>query len=125
MIVRARTLALALLFAARASASLQASALFSDGLVLQTTDDDGPGAKISGTASPNAKIDLKSDPARITATTTADSKGDWILTVNATSGGPYNLMITSEHQGNFEHIQANDVLFGDVYLCSGVSLPEE
>ena len=111
-------IALLLVSVRASSATLRASALFSDGLVLQTTDGDGPGAKISGTAAPNEHITLSSSPPHATATTTADAAGQWVLTVNASAtGGPYMLLITGDHAG--ETLVAHDVLFGDVYLCSG------
>ena len=110
--------------AATADATLQASSLFSDGAVLQTTDDGGPGAKVSGTSAPNEKISLKTslkadDGGRLPPDvihTTADGSGQWILALNATSGGPYKMTI-ADSKGH--KVVANDVMIGDVYICSG------
>ena len=109
-----------LTYAVTADATLHASSLFSDGAVLQTTDDGGPGAKISGTSAPNEKISLKADDGgRLPPDvfyTTADGSGQWILALNATSGGPYKMTI-ADSKGH--ELVANDVMIGDVYICSG------
>lgn len=53
------------------------------------------------------------------ASAQADDKGDWKTTLPAISaGGPYTLSVRGS-SGAAQH--ANDVLVGDVYLCSGQS----
>jgi len=51
-------------------------------------------------------------------TTTADTSGEWVLTMgNYAAGGPFVLKITSRN----EEIVLSDILVGDVWLCSGQS----
>lgn len=109
---------------------LRANALFAHRVVLQTTDDNGPGARISGTAEPNEGITLASMGSPHSETTfettagatfagTSDSKGDWVIVANMTSGGPYTLALTGSKSK--EVLTVKDAMVGDVYICSGQS----
>ena len=53
------------------------------------------------------------------ASTTADREGNWHLTLTALkAGGPYQMTVTA---GSARTQVINDVMIGDVYLCSGQS----
>jgi sialate O-acetylesterase len=53
------------------------------------------------------------------ANTTADDEGNWHLTLAALkAGGPYQMTVSA---GNVRAQVINDVMVGDVYLCSGQS----
>jgi sialate O-acetylesterase len=82
-----------------------------DSMVLQR---DMP-IKIWGWAAPNEKVNLrfknKSYKAR------ADQSGQWQVKLPATAaGGPYSIVISASNS-----ITLKDVLFGDVWFCSGQS----
>ena len=100
----------------RAHAALRAHALFSNYVVLQTSDDNGPGTAISGSGSPFETITLKMT-AKVLGTVKVDASGSWVMPLKLGSGGPFNL--TLQGSMSTEEITANDVLIGDVYLCSG------
>jgi len=82
--------------------------LISDGMVLQR---EAP-VKIWGWASPKENVTLKFLGQNFK--TKADKKGNWEITLPAQeSGGPYEIRIND--------ITIKDILFGDVWLCSGQS----
>jgi len=94
------------------NAQLRVSKFFSNHMVLQRNTP----IKVWGKATSETKIKatFKSE----TYTTTADTHGDWILTVGTHSaGGPYMLKIYTKN----EEIVLSDILIGDVWLCSGQS----
>ena len=86
-------LSVLLLAAGRAATALKATALFADGVVLQTSDDGGPGARITGVAASGASVTLSGLPQQSSATAGADGK--FSLQFNASSGGPYTLKLSS------------------------------
>ena len=97
-----------LLVVLSATAQVRLPQLISDGLVLQR---EAP-VKISGWASPGETIHLtfKNVPYQ----TSADIQGQWEMQLPPQkAGGPYTLQIDT--------ILINNVLFGDVWLCSGQS----
>ena len=118
-------LLLSLALVTRCHATLKAHALFSDHVVLQTTDDMGAGAKISGSGVPDETVTLTIADARTTSSesqtfsTKVDQAGSWIMDVNHTSGGPYTMVLSGSTSA--ETITVKDVMFGDVYICSGQS----
>ncbi|MDC7675941.1 sialate O-acetylesterase [Asticcacaulis machinosus] len=86
--------------------------IFSDHAVLQR---DKP-VKVWGTAAAGAQVNLAF--ASTTLSVTADAKGQWMATLPATkAGGPYTLTATS----GASMATLNDVVMGDVWLCSGQS----
>ncbi|PHN06261.1 sialate O-acetylesterase [Flavilitoribacter nigricans] len=92
-------------------ADIRLPRLISDGLVLQR---DTP-LKIWGWADPGEKIKLSFRGKNYR--TTADAAGDWSVPLAAQpAGGPYEMTIS----GNNE-LQVRDILFGDVWICSGQS----
>lgn len=85
--------------------------LVGDGMILQR---DIP-AKIWGRATPNEKINLLFQNKKYETTTDADGK--WEIQLPAQkAGGPHAITITASNT-----IHINNILFGDVWLCSGQS----
>lgn len=85
--------------------------LVSDGMVLQRDSK----VKIWGWASKNEKVAIKFKDK--TYKTRADAKGQWsVLLAPMKAGGPYTMEITGRNK-----ITINDILIGDVWLCSGQS----
>jgi sialate O-acetylesterase len=85
--------------------------LLSDGMVMQRNTH----LKIWGWASPFEKVVVKFN--RKTARVTTDASGRWMVTLPAMqAGGPYIMTIDGSN-----HIILNDILIGDVWLCSGQS----
>ena len=68
-----------------------------------------------GWAQPNEKITVKLN--NETRETTANEKGEWKMTLPAMSaGGPYEVTVSGSNTVRFE-----DVMVGEVWLCSGQS----
>jgi sialate O-acetylesterase len=92
-------------------ANVKLPALVSDGMILQRDTK----IIIWGWASPGEKVQVKFDK-RIFRTVT-DSEGSWKVSLPPMeAGGPYIM----EVKGN-NTIILNDILFGDVWFCSGQS----
>lgn len=93
-------------------AELNLASVFSDHMVVQR---DQP-VRVWGRASANAEIAVSLAGAKTGAI--ADSAGKWNATLAALSpGGPHTLRVESKG----EAITLDDVMIGDVYLCSGQS----
>ncbi|MDR3219923.1 MAG: beta galactosidase jelly roll domain-containing protein [Dysgonamonadaceae bacterium] len=93
------------------SAEVKLPRLISDGMILQR---DSP-LKIWGWAAPNEALTVNFNKADYK--TSADAQGDWVITLPAQkAGGPYTLTIKASNT-----IQVNNILTGDVWLCSGQS----
>lgn len=85
--------------------------LISDGMVLQRDSD----VNIWGRANPNEKISINF--LGLTHNTISDSNGDWKIELSGLSaGGPYTMTITAANS-----IEINDIMIGDVWVCSGQS----
>src|SRR5665213_1810588 len=85
--------------------------LVSDGMVLQRDTK----VKIWGWASKNEKINIRFNGK--TYKTKADVNGQWaVLLAPMNAGGPYTMNIAASNK-----ITINDILIGDVWLCSGQS----
>lgn len=85
--------------------------LISDGMVLQRD------AKVNvwGWADPNEKVTVSIDGKMYS--TKADASGNWLLKLKKhKAGGPYTMLIEGKNK-----IEINNVVFGDVWLCSGQS----
>ncbi len=85
--------------------------LVSNGMVLQRD------AKITiwGWASPGEKVQVKFN--RKTISTVTDSEGNWKIALPPMkAGGPYTMEVKGKNT-----ILINDILLGDVWLCSGQS----
>lgn len=100
------TLAVALALPAAAEVTLPS--ILSDGVVLQR----GEPLKIWGKGTPGEKVNVSLDKRKGSTEVGADST--WSVTLNAMkAGGPYKLKVND--------ITIDDVLIGDLYLCSGQS----
>lgn len=85
--------------------------LIQDGMILQR---DVP-AKIWGWASAGEKVSLQFNNLNYNTTTSSDGK--WLITLPAQkAGGPYEMEIAGSNR-----IRLKNILFGDVWLCSGQS----
>ena len=94
-----------------AFAQVRLPRLVGDGMILQR---DVP-AKIWGWAAPNEKISLKFRDE--THETTADAAGTWEVTLPAQkAGGPWTIIVAASNT-----VRIDNILFGDVWLCSGQS----
>ncbi|XP_065838927.1 sialate O-acetylesterase-like [Oscarella lobularis] len=127
--IRSLSLILALLLLAAAPCTgLKMNYLFSDGAILQTTDDDGHPPLIFGTANASAKIVITivgGNFPKLTAQ--ASATGQWNATLPQTPTshpGPYNFTVEEYSSNNTTVVDKatfDDVYFGDVYFCSGQS----
>ncbi|MBQ8520789.1 MAG: sialate O-acetylesterase [Bacteroides sp.] len=99
--------------AIHAEAKVKLPSLISDGMVLQREQP----VKVWGTADAGEKIEIrlfKEKRMKGTYHTMADANGQWSVQLPPTqAGGPYRMQIND--------MEVKDVLFGDVYLCSGQS----
>ena len=94
------------------ASTLRAHGLFADGAVLQTTDDGGRPATLTGSAGAHERVTLSLAGRRFTAT--SDATGAWRITAPLASGGPYTATLRSDKGGS---IVAHDVWVGDVFVC--------
>lgn len=105
------TIFLMLLVAQTAFSQIRLPKLVSDGMVLQR---DIP-VKIWGWANAGENISLRFNNKSFESTTSSDGK--WQITLPAQkAGGPFEMEITATNQ-----IKLKNILFGDVWLCSGQS----
>ncbi|MDR1518008.1 MAG: sialate O-acetylesterase [Dysgonamonadaceae bacterium] len=101
---------LAMFFIARAEVKLPH--IFGDNMVIQRDKT----VKIWGWADKGEKVSVSF--LQQTKSTKADKAGNWSVTLQATAyGGPYTLKVS----GKKNEIVLNNVLVGDVWLCSGQS----
>ena len=104
-------LLLSYLLLLNATAQIRLPKLISNGMVLQR---DVP-LTIWGWASANEKVNLTLNNKKYKATTA--SNGQWTIKLPAQkAGGPYEIKITGKNE-----LLISDVLFGDVWICSGQS----
>ena len=110
--MKAAAFALGLLAASPAWADPLLHPMFADHAVLQR---DRP-IPVYGTAGPGADVTVQLGSAKVTAR--AGKDGHWRASLPAmTAGGPYTLEASSGGQSQ----AVNDVLLGDVFLCTGQS----
>ena len=104
--------ALTILIAAQLFSQTILPAFFSDSMVLQRQTD----AAIWGTDKPKTAILVKGSWGKSSSALT-DESGKWRLKLSTpAAGGPYTLVIKGSNT-----ITLNNVLIGDVWLCSGQS----
>jgi len=105
------TIGLSQLLVSNAFSQVKLPQLVSNGMVLQRNAK----TKIWGWAAPGEKVRVNFKGKKYQATTGANGK--WvILLASLPAGGPYTMNIKASNQ-----ITINDILVGDVYLCSGQS----
>ena len=96
------------------NAELTLPAFFSDGMVLQQQAD----APIWGKASQGKKLTITTSWDSKKYDTKADEQGNWKVNVKTPSaGGPYSITIKNGKNTTI----LNDILIGEVWLCSGQS----
>lgn len=106
-------LVLFLLIAKSALANVVLPSVFSDHMVLQQQDE----VKFWGWANPNEKITISPSWTDETYTTKTSNQALWGLTFKTPEyGGPYTISIKG-----YNEIVLQDVLIGEVWLCSGQS----
>jgi sialate O-acetylesterase len=92
-------------------AQIKLPRLISDGMVLQRDSK----IKLWGWAAPNEKILLEFSGEQFK--TEADASGHWVIVLpKQKSGGPFEMTFSASNK-----IQLKNILFGDVWLCSGQS----
>ena len=103
-----------MLFCFILGAELRLSNYYNDGMVLQMAPVQ---ANVWGFGTSGETVDISIDGAVVTQTT-VDGNGKWIAKLPATeAGGPHAITIQS-NEGSTTII---DILFGDVWVCSGQS----
>lgn len=94
-------------------AEVKLPALFSDGMVLQQKSN----VKIWGTATLKNRVEIKTSWNNKSYSTHTDSDGKWSVKVETPgAGGPYSISIKQQNK-----IILQDVLIGEVWICSGQS----
>ena len=113
-------------------ADITMSSIFSNGAILQTTDDDGHAPVIFGTANSEATMIITVSGGKgnvFKQTFHADGQGQWnwyvsLPNTSSAKPGPYSIGIEEYTANGTIYIDSagfGDVYFGDVYFCSGQS----
>eukprot|EP01060_Flectonema_neradi_P014274 TRINITY_DN2097_c0_g1_i2.p1 TRINITY_DN2097_c0_g1~~TRINITY_DN2097_c0_g1_i2.p1 ORF type:complete len:556 (+),score=133.62 TRINITY_DN2097_c0_g1_i2:120-1787(+) len=112
-----RTLsALTLIAGSSVVSALQPMPTWSNGAVLQSTDDGGEAASVYGHGcTPSTTVTVVIDGK--TQTTKANPTGSFIIKVPHSSGGPFKAQLSCDGTTN----SLNELYFGDVFICSGQS----
>ncbi len=102
-----------LLFPALLSAKVKLPSFFSDGMVLQQQTN----AAMWGWAKPAADIKIITSWNKKNYTVRADDNGRWtVKIITPAAGGPYSISVSDG-----EPVILNNILIGEVWLCSGQS----
>lgn len=102
-----------LLLAVGLKAEVKLSAIFTDGMVLQQQKT----VPIWGWAKPNTVVSVKTSWDNKTYQEQADQAGNWrIMLQTPEAGGPYGIQVLEDNT-----IHLEDILIGEVWLCSGQS----
>lgn len=105
-------LLIAFFFVFQANAQIKLPSIFGDHMVLQQKQDN----PVWGWAKPNEKITVAINGQSHSAT--ADAKGHWRVVLRPIPvGGPYKMNINGESSSFF----FDDILVGEVWICSGQS----
>ena len=101
------------LFATSLKAEVKLPAIFGDNMVLQQQTD----AAIWGNASANKTVKITTSWNKKSYSTKADSEGKWKIKVQTPSaGGPFSITVSDG-----KILTLNNVLIGEVWVCSGQS----
>lgn len=96
-----------------ANAEVKMPAFFGDNMVLQQNAD----AKMWGTAKPSSMVTVSPSWTNLNYATTAGKDGKWKITIpTPAAGGPYNVTVSDGTP-----VTLNNVMLGEVWLCSGQS----
>jgi sialate O-acetylesterase len=107
------TVAFSILLVAARAFSL--ASIFTNGAVLQRNSD---ATTVWGFGTPGATVETRFSGSAKSFSASVDSKGIWRQPLPATpAGGPKSVVFRSDGK----ELVLNDVLFGDVFLCSGQS----
>lgn len=102
------------LFVQQSQAQFRLPNFFSDHMVLQRETE----ANIWGWGHAGSVVSVVGSWNRDTIVTTTDGNGKWKLKVKTgAAGGPYSLTFYADGR----RYKLNDILLGDVFLCSGQS----
>ena len=95
------------------NAQVRLPSLLSPGMVLQRDTV----VKIWGWASPGERVEVEAGWLVEKAVAITGAEGKWITAIpTGPAGGPHSIIITGKNR-----IVLNDILFGEVWLCSGQS----
>lgn len=95
-------------------AEIKVASVLGNNMVLQRNTE----VKIWGKANPNEKLTLKASWNKDKITASCNEKGEWLVKVKTTeAGGPYTISIS----GGKEKVTLQNILLGEVWLCSGQS----
>jgi len=96
-------------------AQLKIASVLDNNMVLQRNTE----VKIWGTSNPNSKLTISVDWNKSKKiNTVSNDKGQWLVKVKTTeAGGPYQIHVSDSKQS----ITLNNILLGEVWLCSGQS----
>ena len=112
------TLLLIVAFAVSAmnlSAEVHMSPLFTDNMVMQQKSD----APVWGTATPGASVTVVPSWNKVKYSAIAAEDGKWMVKVRTPkAGGPYSMTVAEE---DCEPVKIDNILMGEVWLCSGQS----
>ena len=112
------TLALALTIGLSSSAALRLPAYFSDNMVLQRNAE----LTIPVTATPGAKVSLEAGWLKKPVTATADAAGTALIKLKTPeASGPWTIAISEDAKAGKPEIELENVLIGEVWICSGQS----
>lgn len=103
-----------ILIASSTQAKVKPAAIFADNMVMQQQMKALP---LWGTATPNQTVTLVTSWNKKTYTTRSDQQGRWRTTIETPkAGGPYSITLKDN-----ETTTLNDLLIGEVWVCSGQS----
>jgi sialate O-acetylesterase len=97
-----------------ASGEVKLASVFSDHMVLQRDK----AVKIWGTADPGKVVSVKIDD--LSTATKADKSGNWIVRLHKHKASQMPVTMTVSEQSS-NTVTISDILFGDVWICSGQS----
>lgn len=105
---------LLLLSANLSHAEIKVASALGDNMVLQRNTE----VKLWGTAKPNERLTITTGWDKSKCNVVCNENGKWLVKVKtAEAGGPYTISITSKE----EKVQLQNILLGEVWLCSGQS----
>lgn len=94
-------------------AKIQLPSILGNGMVLQQKSE----VRLWGKATPNKKVAIYTSWNTQQQEVNSNKKGDWMVTVTTPeAGGPYTIRISDG-----EELLLDDILIGEVWLCSGQS----
>ncbi len=106
-------LSIIMIFGGKSIASIQLPGIFGNNMVLQQQSN----VALWGTASKNSKVIIVTSWNKKEYTTKADGNGKWTVKVaTPIAGGPYQISFSDG-----EKLVLNNVLIGEVWVCSGQS----